>query len=772
MSTLLDWMFGLKAGTFGAEDSSLGFIRTLPAFIWIAAFILLAILVTRSYRGLSAPRWTRVVLGCVRWCVVVLLLVLAMGPQIQRSRTLIEPDRVIVLLDASGSMNTPEVDPDGSLTTRAAILSDLLETNDSVFEQIAEDSAMDLYTFTNHTTKHASPLSIDPEAIAPSASTALGRSIQSALSAAGTNPISGIVVFSDGQSHDQPSPALLESLISSGIPVISVPIGSSEPVHDASIRMLDSPHAVFAKDRVPIRIHANAAGYDEGDEILFELIDQSTGQTLASTTQSVGDEPSITADLSHIFEGHGTKKVIVRLTPQGSSPDLVSDNNEQPIELRVVSEPMRVLYIDGQPRWEYRYLKNTLMREDTIDATTMLLASDRRFIEEGQPLSGPIPDSLETWEPFDVVILGDVRPELFSEPQLSSLKEHIETRGGGLLWIAGEGATPSAWTGTELAPLLPMQSGKSSSISSGSRRLDPVVMQLTELASQAGLLVQDDLSLSTSHPVSDPDAGWTILRWNASVALEDLKPGVSALALAQTIGGDSDAALVTSMRYGGGQIGYVGTDEIWRWRYGRGEDLPEKFWLPLIRTLARGTIDRRASSVALSVSPSRIIPRNVARATLDIFDSAVIESLPNQINAEITSLSTNQPGTPITLTGTGPRRSTLWNPGEPGVYSMSVSHPLIGSDPITTTVRVHSAWDEINNLNTDHAALQDLSAATIGQLLNPDRLSELPDILPNRTRITILPPQTTPLWDRPIVLVILVLLLSIEWIGRRTLRLA
>lgn len=772
MNAILDWLFGLNAGTFGGADSAVGFARPISAWVWIAAFMVLGTLVWMSYRGLSGPRWARVTLGCVRWSIVAGLFALALGPQIQRSRTLIEPDRVIVLLDTSGSMNSPEINQDGTTTTRGRILSDLLDANASVFEQLAKDSSLDAYSFTNHTTKLPALPVINPETIVPNASTALGISIQSALSAAGTNPISGIVVFSDGQSHDQPSPALLETLISSGIPVITVPIGSSDRVHDASIRMIESPHAVFAKDRVPISIQANADGYDEGDEMLLELVDQDTGLTLASTTEIVGDQPLINADLSHIFADPGTQNVFVRLTPHGSSPDLVSDNNQQPIELRVVSEPMRVLYIDGQPRWEYRYLKNILMRESTINATTMLLASDRRFIEEGQPMSGPIPDSLEKWEPFDVVILGDVRPDLFSPAQLNALKEHIETRGGGLLWIAGEGATPTAWAGSDLAPLLPMLSGKSNSISNDSFRPEPVVMQITELATRVGLLAQDEQSADTPSVVSDPDAGWTILRWNSSVPLDDLKPGVSTLALAQTLDGNSNNALVTSMRYGGGQIGFVGTDEIWRWRYGRGEDLPEQFWLPLIRTLARGTIARRASPAALSISPTRITPGSDVRATLEIFDSAIIETLPQQITASLRSLSTSQPETQITLSGIGSRRSTLWTPTEPGVYSLSFAHPLIGSDPITKTVHVYAAWDESTNPNTDHKALEELSAKTNGQTLSADQLNELPNILPNRTRITILPPQTTALWDRPIILVMLMLLLSIEWIGRRSLRLA
>ncbi|MEQ9206146.1 MAG: VWA domain-containing protein [Phycisphaerales bacterium] len=775
MNRIFDWIFGFDAGTFGAQDSGIGFAHSIPIWIWMPICLVIGLSVWLSYKGLPGPRWFRVSLGSIRWGVVVLLLVLALGPQIERERTLIERDRVIVLLDASGSMRMPELASDGTLTTRARMLSDLLAQSSTIFEQIESNSFLDVYTFTDRISDVDGFPSIDSDSISDSASTTLGRSLQSAISNAGTSPISGIVVFSDGQSHDQPSDALLESLMSFSVPVITVPIGSSAPVRDASIRLVESPNAVFAKDRVPVRVVAQANGYKPGDEINIELVDQTTGITLDSSTQTVPDvtdeHVAIEADLSHTFADAGEKRVFVRLTPN-SGTDLINDNNQQSIELSVISEPMRVLYIDGHPRWEYRYLKNILTREDTISATTMLLASDRRFIEEGQSVNGQIPSTYEEWEPFDVVMLGDVSPELFSESQLASLKEHIESRGCGLLWIAGEGSTPNAWLASQLAPLLPMQRGKADSLSTSSNESIQAVMKLTEFANRVGLLASSDRTQGSRSAVENPDAGWTILRWVHTIGVDDLKPGVSTLAFADSLDQQSERALVTTMRYGGGQAGYVGTDEIWRWRYGLGENLPEQFWLPMIRTLARGTIARRAAPAGISVSPQRIAPGDDLRITLDLFDSSIIEDFPMKIQSSIKPLSQNLSETNIQLNGNGKRRSAIWTPIEPGLYSISVSHPLLGVDPVSQTFRVLASWDESTNPNTAHDALATLSEQTQGDMLNPDQLSNLPDLLPNRTRITTLPPQTTPLWDRPIVLILLVLLLTTEWIGRRAIRLA
>jgi hypothetical protein len=776
MNQFLDWIFGFEAGTFGRPGTGIGFANHVPVWVVLCALLVLGVLVWLSYKGLAGRAWTRFMLGSMRVLLLGLLIVLALGPQIERHRELVEPDRVIMLLDVSGSMNTPEILVDGSRATRASQLNELLESNTEIIDQINSDSTIDLYAFSDRL-QSSEVFSVDLSSVQDRAGTTLGGSMQRAINNAGTSPISGIVVFSDGRSHDEVPGALIESLISSGVPVISVPIGSVEPVRDASIGIIESPQAVFAEDRVPVRVQVNSDGYRDGEELTVELLDQATGRTLDTTTIVVGENENTngnegnfsSADLSHQFADARNKRMLVRIRPSDQTQDLIEENNQQAIELSVVSEPMRVLYIDGHPRWEYRYLKNLLMREQTIDATTMLIASDRRFIEEGQPINGPIPDTLEAWEPFDVVVLGDIRSDLFSESQLSTLKEHIETKGCGLLWIAGEGSTPSSWSSSELSSLLPYVSGKSDSISNQSQQDSPSVMSLTSEAVRIGMLVSDEGDLSE---VSDPSTGWSILRWTHTISDEDLKPGISVLARGDNLENGESRALVTSMRYGSGQVGYVGTDEIWRWRYGRGEDLPEQFWLPMIRTLARGTIARRAAPASLVIAPEQISPGDDVRISLELFDSAVLEGLPEQIDARIRPMSTSGSEINIQLNGNTNRRSGLWTPNEPGMYTLSTQHPLIGSEPISRVLRVHASWDESVNPNTNHAYLESLSQRTDGQVLQNDELAELPDLLPNRTRITTLPPETTAMWDRPIVLILLVLLLSVEWIGRRILRLA
>src|SRR5262249_39576257 len=136
---------------------------------------------------------------------------------------------------------------------------------------------------------------------------------------------------------------------------------------------------------------------------------------------------------------------------------------DSPVRVRVLDRPIRVALFDGYPRWEFRYLKNLLLRERSIRSSALVLSSDRRYLQEGTDPLASIPRTKEEWQPFDVIVLGDVRAELFSTEQLAQIRELVSSKGAGLLWIAGPSATPQTWRGTPLADLLPFTVGDDAS---------------------------------------------------------------------------------------------------------------------------------------------------------------------------------------------------------------------------------------------------------------------------------------------------------------------
>lgn len=801
MNQLLNRIFGLgmenESLGFGSPYAEVTFVHPLAA--WIIAIIVGAIFfaVWWSYRSVPGSRGARVALGAVRFGAVSILFVLAMGPMIEQTTIRTEQDWTLVLLDRSRSLTTQDAPTDSlagsapgsaagpALGTRDDQMIAMLANAGEKWEELAEQKRVVWMGFDDV----ASTIAIGPppqiESISglSGRSTNLGSAIRSALDEASARPISSIVIATDGRSFDAIDPELINTLKSAQIPIFGVALGSDEPVRDLGIAQLEYPRAVFADDLVPIRVLLSSASitgeYLLNHQTRVKLVDHATGEMIDSSLiklehLGLGDKAQGWITLTHTPTGKGDREYDVVIDSQAGaeSADLNASNNQVAARLGVVERPMRVLYIDGYPRWEHRYLKNLLLRERSILSSSMLLASSRRYIQEGDELITALPSTLEDWEPFDVVILGDVRPELFSDQQLESLLEHITSHGAGVLWIAGPSATPSSWLGSPLAALLPMHSDAGGSQGTIHAWDSPVTMRSTEEAVRLGVLGLNDQRTGWFDRLSDPATGWSKLHWALNLDETSFKPGVSVLATAKSIAGPEQAPIITTMRYGAGRTVFVGTDEIWRWRYGRGEDLPERFWLPMIRSLGRGTVDRRAAPAALSISPSNPIPGKPTQVTLRLFDQSRIDSMPEEVRIELRSASEIDEPIEVTLRGGGDTRIGTWIPDHPGSYRASLSGFDIEMTQIEARARVLDESDEQRMLDTDHALLAELADQTGGKVVAPGAFRSLPELMPNRTRTVASPPKQASLWDRPIVLIVLVLLLTSEWIGRRVLRLA
>lgn len=787
MNDLLNFLFGLGASGdgqslgFGTPDAQLVFVHAIPSWAIVLVIILLASVSVWSYRAIPGGKAVRAMLAFSRAVVLGILLLLALGPRIEQTIIETEPDWVLVLLDRSGSLEIP--DAPGASVTREEQLRSMLASASDEWGRLGEDKRVLWIGFDDQRRTLSEDPRLDPETLeSPSGQgTDIDAAIRDALRRVAARPISAIVLVSDGRSTRPIDPELIESLADRQIPIISVPLGDADPIRDLAIERVEHPDAVFAKDLAPIRVHLSGRGMREEDltrdPIFVELVDHERNEVLDRVPVTpdqlgLGTDEAAPVTLMHTPVGDGERRLDLRIVSDGAVLDLNAGNDAQSISMRVVERPLRVLYIDGYPRWEHRYLKFMLLREPSIVSSSMLLSATRRYIQEGDELIASLPGTLEEWEPFDVIILGDVRAELFSSQQLETLREHILTRGAGLLWIAGPSAVPDAYLGTPLSSLLPMRSDAGGSQSVSQAWGEPVTMRATPEATRLGVLRLSDDGDEWLERLSSPDTGWSKLQWAQALDPSSFKPGVSVLAHARAVDSGEQAPIMTMMRYGAGVSAYVATDEIWRWRYGRGEDLPERFWLPIVRALGRGTVARRAAPAQLVVTPSEPGVAQATQITLRVFDQQRIEALPERVRVRIGSLADRGEPVEIELAGVGDTRTGVWVPGRPGNFEI---RPL-GLDTdmvaISQRTRVFDHADERRTLDADHTTLVHLATETDGWVAEPDSFAAIPDQLPNRARTLVTPPRRASLWDRPIVLIVLISLLTFEWIGRRALRLA
>lgn len=836
-SSWLDRLFGLSRISLGDADTVLGWRYALPAWAW-ALIVLGALgLAVWSYSRLLGPRSLRMTLAGVRALLLILVAALLAGPTLVRHDERVERDWLLTLVDRSASMQVQDkVDAaTGEPVSRDAQLRRAIRRQLAVFEGgdetpgLEQQRHLDWLGFGAQVRSIGPARELDawPEADEPA--THIRTAIEQALRRAAGQPISGIVLFSDGRSPQATDAELVHRLQQRAVPVFAVPLGADPMPLDLAVGTVDHPVRAFVDDIVPVSVTVNQLSGEEAvdpQHVRVRLADIETDEVLDETTLAeagVGlNEPvRLTGRESEV--GERPWRIEVRYeNPRGqgsqgeggegadggelvTARELVTENNQRRFNLDFIDRPIRVLYVEGYPRWEYRYLNTLLVREDSVESSMLLLSADRDFAQEGDIPITRLPMTAEEIEPYDVVILGDVPANYFSSEQIALLRDHVAANGAGLIWLGGERHTPASYADTPLASLLPMrQPGSVTRLSAPGGRIE---MRPTPMAHALNVLA---LHPPTSAPVDDAggldalDADTAAPDWPEDLpplywaqSLGALKPTAEPLAVTAAPGAAGEPEpMVVRLRYGAGQSIYLATDESWRWRYGRGEWYYQQYWLQLLRKLGRARVEEASPQADLRVSQQRVDEQQPVVVELTLRDPALLErDLPRiALDAHRASTEDRRVGEveadaprvdrfelrPVETEDTFdaddpaavPRRvyRATWQPTASGLLELRANEPALAGLDLSRQVEVVAPDDELRRPQPDHDRLARLAEQTGGAVIELDELHRLAELVPNRERR--LPTDVSePIGNSALALILILGLLTLEWVLRKVIRL-
>lgn len=754
----------------------IGFEHPLPGWAWLLIIVAIGAIVVLVYARQRAPIFWRVALGVLRGIIALALVVLLAGPRLERVDQEKQRDMVVLLIDRSASLTIADVAsadpmaPHGRMTrdeqVRTLLAAGGLGRSDgpSWVERLASSRDLVLLGFDGSVHAIGSAAALGP---AEGKRTDLSNALSEALRRAAGRALSAIVVVSDGRSDTTIPARLRRELIERGAVVVAVPLGSGAMPRDLEVVDVDAPRRAYVRDPVPMRVSLRSRGPAPNDAVTIqlvhedgegaEIVDEATIQPEAWTE---GVAQAIVVAQS---DDPGDRRFRVIVSGGAGADDLVLENNERSISMSFADEPLRVLYLEGYPRWEYRYIKNMLVREETIDSSVMLVSADLDFAQEGNVPLARLPQTDEECAQFDLFILGDVPGSFLSPTQVEAIRRSVGERGAGLLWLGGERSTPGTWKGTALEDLLPFRQTDVHA-ASGSWSVMPA-----RAAERLGVLRMDE-SGGWPDALRPPAQRWARLAWAQDISRTNLKSVVEVIAEAVPLDGGDPMPLVTLMRYGAGEVIYVGTDETWRWRHGIGETLQERFWIQLIRQLARTSLAARGAGATIEVEPvpARVAHDCVVRVQLRDSTRDPAEFEPMTVGA--IDPQGNRATIALVRQGASGLFSSSFQPTKPGVWRIVLEDPRLG-DRVDVQLRVEQDSDELANPAADHETLHALAAASNGLVVEPREAATIPERLPDRTLVSERV-HAEPLWHQWWVLTALTLLLAMEWIGRRVVRLA
>ena len=139
------------------------------------------------------------------------------------------------------------------------------------------------------------------------------------------------------------------------------------------------------------------------------------------------------------------------------------DNVKNNVLTRLVnvdSRKPRILYLEGEPRWEFKFLRRAVEDDTTIDLVTMLRTTQNKIYRQGianpDELKDGFPTKVEELFAFDGLIIGSVDAPYFTPGQQTLIKDFVDRRGGGLLFLGGKDAlSDGGWKQSADVDLIP-----------------------------------------------------------------------------------------------------------------------------------------------------------------------------------------------------------------------------------------------------------------------------------------------------------------------------
>ena len=776
-SSITRWLLGLKDLPADTEGLRLTWERPIPDWGWMLVVVLCVLIGIWSYLRMDVTRGLRVLLGGMRALIILLVAILLAGPMLELPRVQVEPDWVAVLVDRSRSMQVrdePAETEEQPRRSREEVLRSTLEGASEAWRTNTDERRIIWMGFGEgvvdlnenpETNVDESGVPTEPPVELGEANgwrTRIGSALDEVLRRTAGRPLAGVVILTDGRTEDPPDRELVRRLQGAAAQVHVLPLGSRKPIGDTQVSRVESPRRAFSRDAVPVSIQLESRG--RSGPVNISLVDVDSGEILDQKTINIDkDDQARDLVLTAPPSDAGNRNWVVQI--DSDEEDLVPENDRIEFKLELVDRPLRVLFIEGYPRWEYRYLKNLMVREPTIESSVMLLSADRDFAQEGNAPITRLPRTAEEFAEFDLVVLGDLPAGFLTERQQELIREQVARKGGGLLFIGGPRSLPSSWSGRPLADLLPFTGPFDL------ERLDGAVTVLpTDTADRLGVLrMLVGEQLGWPEMLSDPTYEWSALQWAQRIDPDRLKPTAEVLAEAVNVDDGEMTPLVIGMRYGAGQAVYVGTDEIWRWRYGRGELLPEQFWMQLLRLLGREAAEGD-TPLRMTVEPGRTPLGRPVRVSIELFAQAMVADSPETVRVDAVDAE-GVVVSELELARTSAAGwGGTWIPEQTGNFTLRLVEPTLAildadSEVVVEVVRPDN---ELRFADTDHPLLEELAESTGGTMHTSESFNDID--LPNRS-FTTERPLSERIWTSPLAFILLVLLTTLEWIGRRLARL-
>ena len=580
----------------------------------------------------------------------------------------------------------------------------------------------------------------------------------------GTVPLSGVVLITDGV--DNASKEFTESLSrleARRIPFYTVGVGSQSIIRDAEITKVSAPRQTLKESTAVVDVSYRSHGFSGRKATLSVRENNVLLKTEEVTLPPDGEILEKTMDLPVKNEGSR----IFSFTLQAQD-DRIPENNTLDSLIEIKNDHPQILYIEGEPRWEFKFLRRAVQDDPNIRLVTLLRSSQNKFYRQGidkeEMLAEGFPKERDELFQYKGLIFGSIESTFFTQDQLKMVVDFVSNRGGGFMMMGGRNSFAGGrYQSTPIADILPVQMTPEAST--------PIIGRLKMAITDYG----------RTHPLMklSPEASGNVKQWADLPPLNDfnrtLEAKVGGIVLARGQAeqrGSSDPILLAYQRYGRGRTMAFTSGSSWRWQMemDHEDQTYELFWKQVLRWLVNTSPD----PVMINSDKDTYLPGEPIRIYAEISN----KSFERMNNAKVVAKLTNPEG----ITESIPLD---WNGSQDGTYQAEVSataegvyqvevEAAQGSENLGTSRAAFQVQDrpvEFYNASLDTRMLQSIASSTEGKYYPLSRIGDVPDdavYVEGETSFI----EQRELWDVPFLFMLLCLTLAGEWFWRKKLGLA
>ncbi len=571
-------------------------------------------------------------------------------------------------------------------------------------------------------------------------------------------PVGAVVVLSDGAENSGGIDLeTVSALRNRRLPVHTVGFGKEQATHDVEIEDVSVAPRAMAESRMRATVSVRQFGY-QATKVALTARDGE--KVLAAKEVTLPANGIVQAETMFFNAGAaGVRRVTFAVAPLPGEENVA--NNSVARLISVNGDKRRILYVEGEPRWEYKFIRRAADDDKELAVVTMLRTTENKIYRQGisdpTELADGFPNKAEDLFRYDGIIIGSVEAGYFSPRQQELLREYVDQRGGGVLFLGGRYAlSDGGWGASGVGQLMPTFLPNSKD----TFHRDAAFAQLTAAGADSPVM----------RLVDDP--GKNVERWKTLPYLMDYqdpgnpKPGATVLAEMTTPGHPKMPLLVTQS-YGRGRTGIMATSGSWRWQMSGalGDPSHDLFWQQLLRWVVADSPGR----VVASMPEVRLMDDGHLKVTATVRDKAYVLAPDAKVSVHMIG-----PDNSSSVVDLAPVPSTPgsfaadWTAEKPGAYVAEVTAAR-GADELGRDVLTFERQDGVaENFHTEQnrELLEKLASETGGHYWGANELDKLSsEISFSEAGISVR--NTKELWNMPIVFLVLLGLMAGEWLLRR-----